>query len=153
MCGSGNRTSCTCSGFCFRLYIVGVVVDQNADIRQLLDLVGVHRIVPEVHPHEHDARFQLRDRFDPVIISVDEVDGEISFQSGQTFDLVVADVDVPERRIRDYDNLELKQFLDVAASFILTDDNGLLCDAYNTTELGEEVNRPRLCGQHKKAPE
>lgn len=40
--------------------------------------------------------------------------------------------------IRDYDNLELKQFLDVAASFILTDDNGLLCDAYNTTELGEE---------------
>ena len=42
------------------------------------------------------------------------------------------------RRIRDYDNLELKQFLDVAASFILTDDNGLLCDAYHTTELGED---------------
>ena len=37
--------------------------------------------------------------------------------------------ELPERRIRDYDNLELKQFLDVAASFILTDDNGLLCDA------------------------
>ena len=31
-----------------------------------------------------------------------------------------------------------KRFLDVAASFILTDDTGLLCDAYNTTELGEE---------------
>ena len=46
--------------------------------------------------------------------------------------------ELPERRIRDYDNLELKQFLDVAASFILTDDNGLLCDAYNTTELGKE---------------
>lgn len=46
--------------------------------------------------------------------------------------------DLPKRRIRDYDNLELKQFLDVAASFILTDDSGLLCDAYNTTELGEE---------------
>lgn len=45
--------------------------------------------------------------------------------------------DLPERRVRDYDNLELKQFLDVAASFILTDDSGLLCDAYNTTELGE----------------
>ena len=38
--------------------------------------------------------------------------------------------DLPERRVRDYDNLELKQFLDVAASFILTDDSGLLCDAY-----------------------
>ena len=45
--------------------------------------------------------------------------------------------DLPKRRVRDYDNLELKQFLDVAASFILTDDSGLLCDAYNTTELGE----------------
>lgn len=44
---------------------------------------------------------------------------------------------LPRRRVRDYDNLELKQFLDVAASFILTDDSGLLCDAYNTTELGE----------------
>lgn len=46
--------------------------------------------------------------------------------------------DLPERRIRDYDNLELKQYLDVAASFILTDDSGLLCDAYNTTEFGDE---------------
>lgn len=45
--------------------------------------------------------------------------------------------DLPERRIRDYDNLELKKFLDVAASFVLTDDSGLLCDAYNTTELGD----------------
>lgn len=46
--------------------------------------------------------------------------------------------DLPLQRVRDYDNLELKQFLDVAASFILTDDSGLLCDAYNTTELGPE---------------
>lgn len=45
--------------------------------------------------------------------------------------------DLPARRVRDYDNLELKQFLDVAASFLLVDDTGLLCDAYNTTELGD----------------
>lgn len=45
---------------------------------------------------------------------------------------------LPDRRVRDYDNLELKQFLDVAASFLLTDDSGLLCDAYNTTELGDQ---------------
>lgn len=44
--------------------------------------------------------------------------------------------DLPERRIRDYDNLELKQLLDVISSFFMTDDSGLLCDAYNTTELG-----------------
>lgn len=45
--------------------------------------------------------------------------------------------DLPDRRIRDYDNLELKRIQDVIASFILTDDTGALCDTYHTTELGE----------------
>lgn len=40
-------------------------------------------------------------------------------------------------RIRDYDNLELKQILDVACSFFLTDDSGCFCDQYQTTEMGE----------------
>ncbi len=40
-------------------------------------------------------------------------------------------------RARDYDNLELKALLDVIASFLMEDDGGLLCDAYNTTELGQ----------------
>jgi hypothetical protein len=44
---------------------------------------------------------------------------------------------LPSRRIRDYDNLELKQILDTISTFIMTDDSGLLCDAYNTTELGD----------------
>lgn len=43
----------------------------------------------------------------------------------------------PERRIRDYDNLEQKKLLDITTSYLLVDDGGLLCDAYNTTELGE----------------
>lgn len=41
------------------------------------------------------------------------------------------------RRIRDYDNLECKQILDTAASFLMTDDSGLFCDAYHTTEFGD----------------
>lgn len=45
--------------------------------------------------------------------------------------------ELPSRRIRDYDNMELKQVLDVAATFFLSDDSGQLCDAYHTTELGE----------------
>ena len=31
-----------------------------------------------------------------------------------------------------------KQFLDVIGTFVMEDDSGLLCDAYNTTELGEK---------------
>lgn len=46
-------------------------------------------------------------------------------------------VDLPSNRIRDYDNLEMKQLLDVLATFIMEDDSGLLVDAYNTTEIGE----------------
>ena len=49
----------------------------------------------------------------------------------------VYDKKLSKYRVRDYDNLELKQILDVATSFVMLDDNGLLCDAYYTTELGE----------------
>ena len=44
----------------------------------------------------------------------------------------------PSRYVHDYDNLELKQILDVLATYIMVDDTGLLCDAYNTTEFGEK---------------
>ncbi|WP_313529192.1 DUF6100 family protein [Anaerotignum sp.] len=44
--------------------------------------------------------------------------------------------ELPTRRVRDYDNLELKQLLDMVSTFIMADDTGLFCDAYNTTELG-----------------
>jgi hypothetical protein len=48
--------------------------------------------------------------------------------------------DLPISRIRDYDNLELKQILDMAAAFFMTDDSGYLCDTYHTTEFGENDN-------------
>lgn len=50
----------------------------------------------------------------------------------------VYDQCLPTRRIRDYDNLEEKQLLDVLSTFVMADDTGLLCDAYNTAALGEK---------------
>ena len=47
------------------------------------------------------------------------------------------DRSLPARREQDYDNLECKQLLDTVAAFLMTDDGGLLCDAYHTTEFGE----------------
>ena len=44
----------------------------------------------------------------------------------------------PPGGVRDYDNLEEKQILDLLSSFVMADDTGLLCDAYNTAELGEQ---------------
>ena len=46
--------------------------------------------------------------------------------------------DMPERCIRDYDNLELKGYLDIAVTVAMVDDGGSWCDVYHTTELGEE---------------
>ncbi len=44
---------------------------------------------------------------------------------------------LPSRCVRDYDNLECKQIMDTVAGFIMVDDNGILCDAYHTTEFGD----------------
>ena len=47
-------------------------------------------------------------------------------------------------RIRDYDNLEMKHILNIISTFFMTDDSGLLCDVFNTTELGE-TDCTRIC--------
>ncbi len=44
---------------------------------------------------------------------------------------------LPDWCLLDYDNLQQKQLLDMIALYVMIDDSGLLCDAYNTTELGE----------------
>lgn len=50
---------------------------------------------------------------------------------------LVYDRRLPLRRIKDYDNLELKLTLDVISTYVLLDDSGLYCDAHYTTELGD----------------
>lgn len=49
----------------------------------------------------------------------------------------VYDRTLPERRFRDYDNIELKHILDTVAVYLMVDDSGMLCDVYNTSELGK----------------
>lgn len=50
----------------------------------------------------------------------------------------VYDHDLPDWCLLDYDNLQQKQILDAIALHVMMDDSGLLCDAYNTTELGNK---------------
>lgn len=51
--------------------------------------------------------------------------------------VLVYDRTLSIRRVRDYDNLELKEVLDATAAYLMVSDGGLLCDAYQTTELGD----------------
>ena len=64
----------------------------------------------------------------------------------------IYDRELSTRRVRDYDNLELKQILDVVCAFVMEDDTGLLCDAYNTTELGDgDCTRITVMGKERFA--
>lgn len=50
----------------------------------------------------------------------------------------VYDHELPDWCLLDYDNLQQKKILDAIALYVMADDSGLLCDAYNTTELGDK---------------
>ena len=41
------------------------------------------------------------------------------------------------RRVRDYDNVETKRFLDVIESVLLTNDSGLYCSVFQTTQISD----------------
>ncbi len=45
--------------------------------------------------------------------------------------------DVPLRQVRDHDNIKTKQIIDVLSTFVLLDDNGLLCETHQWTECGD----------------
>ena len=45
------------------------------------------------------------------------------------------DAELSTNRIRDYDNIETKRYLDVIESIFLTNDSGLVCSVLQTTEL------------------
>lgn len=42
------------------------------------------------------------------------------------------------RRVRDYDNIETKRYLDVIESVFLTNDSGLLCTVLQTTQISDK---------------
>ncbi len=50
----------------------------------------------------------------------------------------IYDENSPLRRVRDYDNIDLKRMLDVIAIYFLDDDSGYYIDMFNTTSFGEK---------------
>ena len=49
----------------------------------------------------------------------------------------VYDKDLPERRVRDHDNIEMKSILDTINAYLLVDDGGLLCEFFCSSKLGD----------------
>lgn len=44
---------------------------------------------------------------------------------------------LPLKAVRDYDNLEMKEVLDIIALYCMTDDTGALCDQFQTTRFAD----------------
>lgn len=44
---------------------------------------------------------------------------------------------LPLKAMRDYDNLEMKEVLDIIALYCMTDDTGALCDQFQTTRFAD----------------
>lgn len=44
---------------------------------------------------------------------------------------------LPIKSVRDYDNLEMKEVLDIVALYCMTDDTGTLCDQFQTTRFAD----------------
>ena len=54
--------------------------------------------------------------------------------------------DIPLRKIRDYDNLERKEILDILNTYFLIDDSGLFCELHYSTKIGNRTcTRIKVC--------
>lgn len=101
---------------------------------------GMYEItLPGLMPKRRSTR-GIEYLIDPLIAALERFvreHGVVRFSHYTVCFIMVYDQALLERRIRDYDNLELKAVLDAAACFLMESDSGLLCDAYHSTELGE----------------
>lgn len=111
--------------------IMGIKIEQREGMYELT--------LPGLMPKRRSTR-GIEYLIDPLMAALERFareHGVVRFPHYTVCFVMVYDRNLPERRIRDYDNLELKAVLDAAACFLMESDSGLLCDAYHSTELGE----------------
>lgn len=101
---------------------------------------GMYEItLPGLMPKRRSSR-GVEYLIDPLMAALEQYvkeHGVMRFPHYTVCFVMVYDRALSERRIRDYDNLELKAVLDAAAAFLMESDSGLLCDTFHSTELGE----------------
>jgi len=84
---------------------------------------ALERFIKESEANQSTASFRLFERFDECVIWITHIyDRQLTARG----------------RKRDYDNIETKAIIDVINAFLLTDDNGLLCNVYHTSEISDK---------------
>ena len=109
---------------------MGISIEQREGIYELT--------LPGLMP-KRKSRKGMEYLFDPLVAALEQhvKNHRVARFSHSTVCFVMVYWTLSKRRIRNYDNLELKMALDAIASFLMKSDGGLLCDAYHSTELGE----------------
>lgn len=102
---------------------------------------GMYKItLPGLMPKRKSSR-GIEYLIDPLMAALEQhvkEHGVMRFPHYTVCFVMVYDRTLPTRRVRDYDNLELKAVLDAVAAYLMESDSGLLCDAFHSTELGDE---------------
>lgn len=130
------------------LMYASTLVPKRDDLRQAADTMGIqieqqdgmHVItLPGLMPKRESGNGIIFLR-DPLMAALSEYAMShpvVRHQHYTVCFVMIYDRALPERRVRDYDNLEWKMALDAAASCLMVSDSGLVCDAYHTTEFGD----------------
>ena len=133
-------------------YLAKAAEMQGMAIREYPDMIEIE--VPCLFP-KRKQRLSSEYLTDPLYFMLDKYTDSHPIE--KYTDCVVCfvheyDRELPDRRIRDYDNIEQKQILDVISTFVLKDDSGMCCDTYNSTALADEdktrifiMSRDRFC--------
>ena len=130
-------------------YLASAATVQGIVIREHSDMFEIE--LPCLFPHRKQ-RQSSEYLTDPLYFLLSQYTD--SYPTQKYTDCVVCFVheynkELSDRRIRDYDNLEQKQMLDVIAAFLLIDDSGMNCDSYNTIVLGD-ADKTRIFIMPKK---
>lgn len=116
-------------------YLSNAASAQGVEISRNSDCLTVS--VPALLPHRKKGSSEFL--VDPVFFALSEY--AMASRFPRLAHAVVCFVHVYEEEgcVRDYDNIESKQLLDVVAMFALQDDNGQFCDVYHTTARGPKA--------------
>lgn len=110
---------------------ITVAVDEEGIVQ-----IRLPRLLPKWKPHRSDQFLTM-----PLLVALDTYLRKYplpQFTECAVCFVHVYDESLSLGRVRDYDNLETKHILDIAAVYLMTDDSGALCDIYHTTAYGKQ---------------
>lgn len=131
-----------------RIIVSSSVVDHEILMSQVCNVHGIYIEKDDDSVVIHLPPLPLKERsytncsfiVDPLLYALKkfcEENHQKKFEYAVVFITHVFPKETPARRIRDYDNIEVKKILDAIALHLLVDDNIAHCDLHHSSELSD----------------